>query len=453
MAVSATSSGSKSTIKIVANIFISFIGAGVLGLPFAFKEAGVIEGILVMSAVGLVSVKAMLLIIDCKYKLIKKHQLSPTHKKDPGGSDKKLIIDVTTERGTGEEKCDLLREQNGTVKEDPMIPEAPGQELSYGDVGFYAIGKSGRLLVDVAILVSQVGFCCAYLIFILENLSDYIKGVPLWGWLLILLPPLYLLTLLRHLSSLAISSLFAQCSNLMAFGVVFWFDLEHLYKVEVHPKSMSIYGLPFFLAVGIYCYEGAGMILSLESSMAKEIRHRFKWLFMSTMVIVTLLYISFGVFGYLSFGPETNAIITLNLPKGSSLDFAIMVKSCLCLSLFFTYPVMMFPVMRILERKLSMDPNKRWPGNVLRFLMVSLTGMIVMVIPNFANLMALIGASCCTLLAFILPGLFHMFIYRGTLTKWQWFVDVFLILMGVVGCAVCLTDTIKRMVHGDRSLV
>ena len=32
--------GSKSTVKIFANIFISFIGAGVLGLPFAFKEVG-----------------------------------------------------------------------------------------------------------------------------------------------------------------------------------------------------------------------------------------------------------------------------------------------------------------------------------------------------------------------------------------------------------------------------
>lgn len=30
--------GSKHPVKIIANIFISFIGAGVLGLPYAFKE-------------------------------------------------------------------------------------------------------------------------------------------------------------------------------------------------------------------------------------------------------------------------------------------------------------------------------------------------------------------------------------------------------------------------------
>jgi proton-coupled amino acid transporter len=35
---------SHDTINVVANIFISFIGAGVLGLPFAFKQAGLLEG-------------------------------------------------------------------------------------------------------------------------------------------------------------------------------------------------------------------------------------------------------------------------------------------------------------------------------------------------------------------------------------------------------------------------
>ena len=40
MAVGSSQSGdgTKSVVKIMANIFISFIGSGVLGLPYAFKE-------------------------------------------------------------------------------------------------------------------------------------------------------------------------------------------------------------------------------------------------------------------------------------------------------------------------------------------------------------------------------------------------------------------------------
>ena len=36
--------GVQSSAKIFANIFISFVGAGVLGLPYAFKEVGPFRG-------------------------------------------------------------------------------------------------------------------------------------------------------------------------------------------------------------------------------------------------------------------------------------------------------------------------------------------------------------------------------------------------------------------------
>ncbi len=41
------------------------------------------------------------------------------------------------------------------------------------------------------------------------------------------------------------------------------------------------------------------MILSLEGSLAEEVRSHFKWYFKLTMCIVTFLYISFGCAGYL----------------------------------------------------------------------------------------------------------------------------------------------------------
>ncbi|KAK7096982.1 hypothetical protein V1264_004024 [Littorina saxatilis] len=121
---------------------------------------------------------------------------------------------------------------------------------------------------------------------------------------------------------------------------------------------MSIKGFPFFLAIAIYCYEGAGMILALESSIKEEVRYKFKRFFITAMFVVTTLYITFGTCGYLSFGPETKSIITLNLPKGTGLDFGMMVKSCLCLGIFFTYPVMMFPVIKILETYFLPDAAK-----------------------------------------------------------------------------------------------
>eukprot|EP00116_Pleurobrachia_bachei_P014475 sb/3474737/ len=42
-----------SQLKLCGNIFITFIGAGILGLPYAFKEAGIIEGAVVLACVSL----------------------------------------------------------------------------------------------------------------------------------------------------------------------------------------------------------------------------------------------------------------------------------------------------------------------------------------------------------------------------------------------------------------
>jgi len=188
------------------------------------------------------------------------------------------------------------------------------------------------------------------------------------------------------------------------------------------------------------------MILSLESSLAPDIRHTFKFFFKITMTAVTVLYISFGVCGYLSFGPDTEQIITLNLPIGYGFDFAMVVKSCLCLALFFTYPVMMFPVVQLMESKACKSAGENmWRGNALRTVMVIVTGVTVLAIPNFADLIGLVGATCCTMLAFIMPGLFHMKIFKGSLTKGEFCLDVLLIVIGLIGAFIGTSDALARL--------
>ncbi|XP_071951586.1 uncharacterized protein [Antedon mediterranea] len=443
------SGGSDSPVKIFANIFITFVGAGVLGLPYAFKESGILEGVVIMIIVSAVSIKAMLLLIDCKYRLNQQPEVRKNYK----------IVEVETEEGynKGEtyEKLDLMEshknESNGfrhDVKNLPVESKAVQKELDYGDLGYYALGNSGRTLVDSVIVISQTGFCCAYLIFITENLGSYFNNFATYQWLLFMLPPLAFLAMLRHLHHLAIFSLFADFANVFAYCVVFWFDFDHIHVLkQVHPKEVSLAGFPFFLGIAIYCFEGAGMVLSLEASVLPSVRSTFRKTFVFALTLVTTLYIVFGVCGYLSFGPETANIITLNLPAGF---FPLLVKSCLCFSLFFTYPMMMFPVSRIVENIVVHDPLRNLnKGNMIRCMMVLVTGVIVIAIPNFTTLMALVGASCCTLLAFILPAIFHMKICQETLTSKQLAFDWFLIILGVIGSLIGTHDALHRMFAPD----
>ena len=44
-------------------------------------------------------------------------------------------------------------------------------------------------------------------------------------------------------------------------------------------REESLVNLPFFLGISMYCFEGAGMILALETSVAPNLRKQFKKIF------------------------------------------------------------------------------------------------------------------------------------------------------------------------------
>jgi amino acid permease len=197
----------------------------------------------------------------------------------------------------------------------------------------------------------------------------------------------------------------------------------------------------------------------LEASTSGDAKNNFKKYklvllnclrtFTSSLSVITFLYILFGVCGYLSFGADTRQMITLNLPEGIFPKFVI---SCLCYSLFFTYPVMMFPVTRILEKRLcdgNGNSNKGFShhlrGTVLRVGVVLISAGVVLLIPNFSLLMAFVGSGCCTLLAFILPGIFHWKLCHMDMKWYEKVIDVVLILFGVLGTVIGLQDAFVRL--------
>merc|ERR1712226_489553 len=504
---------SDSPVQIFGNVFISFIGAGVLGLPYAFKEAGFLEGIFIMTMVALLSTKAMLMLIMCKDRVVQRvnnvggamNELWP-HANSTSNQNGRIKSNTSHQKGIKAKKFTAISQQHSML----VLPSSSSSEddtgegygsdyeliaikkptkkiiyyesyhhlknkdLEYADVAEYTLGYYGKLMVELSLVVSQTGFCCAYLIFIQENLTDFVPSVEQVTWLVGLLPILAGLCFYRNLNSLSVFSIMADLANVFAYLIVFYFDFSQHHTVSKHPKYLTVSGFPFFLGIALYCYEGAGMILALEASVEPSARHLFKGIFKLVMCIVTTLYIAFGAAGYLSFGRETQPIITLNLPDSI---FPHLVKMCLCFSLVFTYPMMMFPVVQLLEAKFlpehsnlnstsspSIVTENRTPraqkymtsafsnhtskylhGNILRCALVCVTGLIVVAIPNFSVLMALVGSTCCSLLAFILPAVFHLYLFENECTTAELVLDYSLIFIGVLGALMGTWDALCRL--------
>ena len=274
------------------------------------------------------------------------------------------------------------------------------------------------------------------LIFIASNANKFL-GVSQQLVVLVCVPPLVGLSLLKHMRELAYAALLADFMCILGLLVVLNIDLTYM---EYDHDDIEVIGvvsaIPFFFGVASYCFEGVGMVLSLENSMRNK--RNFTPILVSTVVIISSLYATFGICGYLAFGNETNAVITLNFDGGGGL--AILVKVALCLGLFFTYPVMLFPVFEVLQpmlirgQRLESPQLSQLKGTILRAGIVLVTAVIaaemqgkknavilpsiislsltLCFLPDFGWFISLIGSTCCSLLAFILPAFFHLCLFR-----------------------------------------
>lgn len=460
-------------IKIYGNIFICFVEAGVLGLPYAFKESGILEGLIVTLFISFFSVKSMLLLVDCRYKCLSKMGDSEDN------SQKMSLIKNAFENESDELNSDEYNSDDSKTLKDKnsrnhklnphknlkLNSSSSDIQITYYTIANQVLGRFGGWTVDILVIVSQLGSCCAYLIFISENATRYLlkcdhevlNGTEYKNCeekltfysnniLLCLMLPLVFLSQIRNLDRLAIFSLMAGFTNIFAYLtclIVFWFDFEHVQHVKVEVKEMDFKGLPFFVSASMYLYGAAGMVLPLEDSLPKEHRPHFKTYFRNAVACIVALELMFGISGYLSFGETTESIITFNLPEGVLL-LPDIIKFCLCIALIFTYPVMIFPVTETLEQKFSTKPGL-FIGSLIRLISPILTWFIVKAIPSFSAIMGLIGATTCTLLLFILPPILHFLLHRQSIPKKAMVLDLFLVCLGVVSAVVGTRDAVYRI--------
>ncbi|PHU26825.1 Amino acid transporter ANTL1 [Capsicum chinense] len=118
-----------SPLKTFANMFMSLVGAGVLGLPYTFKKTGWVMGSLLIISVGTLDYYCMMLLVYSKRKL-------------------------------------------ESQSEDVKIS-------SFGDLGFAVCGSVGRIVVDAMIVLSQLGLNAIPTLTLLAPLSIFAEIVDI----------------------------------------------------------------------------------------------------------------------------------------------------------------------------------------------------------------------------------------------------------------------------------
>lgn len=264
-----------------------------------------------------------------------------------------------------------------------------------------------------------------------------------------------MLSWVRSLTGLVPFSIVADVANLLAMGLVIRADLEDFEDLSGVSAYTGLINVPFAMGVACYCYEGFAMTLPLEASMKNP--RRFPSILGLAVAAITVLYVAFGLVGYLAFKGNTQEIITLNL-HGDWVTVAV--KLGLCLGLFLTFPVMMHPVHEIVEDNLAktpvyrryVQPHPKVAEGVkkgVRTAIVLISAFIAVRVPAFATFIALVGSSVCAMLAFVLPGLFHFSLSRRDDPSWEKALsglsDFLLILFGLAFATYGTLDALSHM--------
>ena len=375
--------GDASTTKSFFTLLKAFIGTGIMFLPKAFNNGGIVFSSITLVTVSLVSSICFHLLLQCR-------------KRYGGG---------------------------------------------YGDLGEAIGGPKLRSLILSSITISQIGFVCAGIVFTAENLLSFVKAVspgstPLSTNTLIAIQLMVLvpLAMIRNISKLGPAALLADIFILIGLVYIWQYDISTIASQGLHETVQLFNPQHFTLTVGsaIFTFEGIGLLLPIQSSMKEP--EKFSRLLYIVMLIITVIFTSVGALCYLAFGSETQTEVISNFPQSSKLVNAV--QFLYSLAVLVGTPVQLFPAVRIMEGKIfghlsgKRSSLTKWKKNAFRTGILLLSGAIAALgASDLDKFVALIGSFACVPLVYIYPALLH---YKGIAeSRLMAAGDILLIMVGL----------------------
>ena len=348
--------GQSSSLNAALLLLKSFVGTGVLFLPKAYLNGGMAFSNLVLLGVALLSYYCFILLVRARLKV----------------------------------------------------------EGSFGDIAGVLYGKSMRTLVLASIVLSQIGFVAAYIVFVSENLQAFISAVSHCReafdikWLVLIQLGLLLpFSLLRNINRLAYAALIADVFISLGLIYLYYYGISTL--ISNHGVSDIAYFNPhdwtLFIGTAIFTFEGIGLIIPIQESMKKP--HDFPSVLAVVMIIMTVIFLSMGALSYAAYGSATRTVVILNMPQDDKLVNTV--QFLYALAIFLSIPLQLFPAVRIMETELFSRSGKynryiKWQKNLFRFSLVVVCSAIAWGgAGDLDKFVSIVGSFACVPLVYVYP--------------------------------------------------
>ncbi|KAF7289594.1 Aa-trans domain-containing protein [Mycena chlorophos] len=328
---------------------------------------------------------------------------------------------------------------------------------SFGDIGGALYGPWMRYLILGSIIVSQIGFVSAYIIFVSQNIQALVMGithclklVPIQYIILAQVVVFLPLVLFRDLAKLSSTALVADAFILVGLVYIFGSEISIIAERGIadvkmfNPKDFSL-----FVGVAVYSFEGIGMVIPITDAMREP--HKFPKVLTGVMCIVLVLFGGAGALAYLTFGSEVQTVVLVNLDAESKMVQSV--QFIYSIAIMLSVPLQLFPAIRIMENGLFTRSGKadfrvKWTKNVFRFATVFFAATLSWLgAADLDKFVAFIGCFACVPLCYVYPAMLHYKACADTPRKKA--IDVAMIVFGLIAAAYTTIQTVKLMLEPD----
>lgn len=329
-------------------------------------------------------------------------------------------------------------------------------EGSFGDIGGILYGKWMRTLILFSIVISQIGFVAAYIVFTSENLQAFFLAVsncetyiPITRLIVIQMLIFLPFALFRDIGKLGFTALIADAFIVIGLAYLFYYDVLTLSTngiadiILFNQKDWTL-----FIGTAIFTFEGIGLIIPIQESMKSPAK--FPKVMFIVMIIITTLFTVMGAVSYAAYGSKTETVVLLNLPQDNKLVNGV--QFLYSVAILLSTPLQIFPAIKITENALftmsgKYNPYIKWQKNVFRFFIVFVCALIAWGgADNLDKFVALVGNFACIPLVYIYPPMLH---YKAVARSKLWRAsDIGLCIFGFIAMAYTTSLTVISWASG-----
>ncbi|XP_013395811.1 proton-coupled amino acid transporter 4 [Lingula anatina] len=407
-----------SNTETLMNYLKSNVGSGILGMPYAISNAGILVGTLAAMALGMLTTHCMHLLV-----------------------------------GAAQIICDRRR-----ISE---VNYANAVEMSFqdGPEPLRRFSKASRILVDILIMIAQVGMCSVYLVFIPDHIKQVIDifvedNISLKWYQVIVAGILGIYIFVKHLRTLAYFSVVGNIFTVVCVVIILQYTFRNLKPVASLPLSADVSKLPIFFGMSLYAYEGINTVLPIRNKMKnKEDLLLWNGVMTLSMTISVCTFTAIGFYGYLCFGDNVKGSILLNLPTNDWLYLSV--KLLYCVVIFITYGLEFYVPVHVLLPYIPFPTKNntfcvKHGETILRILLHLLSLAIAMLIPSLGLVVSLFGALGSGALTLVFPPIMQTLTLwpdRLGACKWHLIKNMFIFILGITGCITGTYVALTNIIH------